>query len=402
MEFDRKKPEVIHSIDILESLLPLLPNLLHLEIKAECIEVGTRSEALFGSLLSVKSVSTEPWDDEGFFNVHYFAFLASLPSLTDLTVYDWLSNTVAHFEEEEALQLPNIKTLRIEGGGADENSIKALVDLCPALLSVALNTTYDDDSTSYAGALQILPLTLRSLTLESGYAKIKPTDHLLFRFSQLRFLDLDKGCYSATIHTVLSHLPLLVDLRLGRGTIDPIGFLTLVSGPTRLVNLKLMILDLEAGAPGERLKQESFKASTLGDRMNDWVLSCDLRDGSETEENYVVNLSDLISVAEGNGVRIEGTVHAALKNFGDYWIESNNRSVLKMYFAHDTFDHLRYIGAKAAQVGLSLPQLDPDSLNPIRFELVKIDLPERNWYMYTLRSRGVVSRAEDVSGEGSS
>jgi hypothetical protein len=388
LDFDRKKGRVVRSIDILESLLPLLPNLLHLEIKAESIDIGTRSKNLFGSLTTVKSVSTEPGADDEFVNLKYFAFLASLPSLSDLTVYEWPYQSA--FEEEEVSYRLDVNALRIEGVGADDNSIDLLVSWCPALISVELSTTYDGHDISYGEALEVLPSTIHSLKLESKYASILPSDHALRRFSDLRFLDLDEGCYSETIHTVLAQLPLLVEVCLGSGVISPLDFLPLVSGPTRLVNLCQITLNFKIGKVGNRTSYQAFSTSARSNDMEGWELSADLAWAEDDDEAYVSKLKELIVTAEKNEIKFEGTVHQAIANFEDYRIEEVNRAVLDFnYFGGaEEREHLMVVREEAKRTGLIIPNLDLQALDPTRLELVKIDLPERNWYMYSLKNGG--------------
>jgi hypothetical protein len=402
LEFDRQRERAIESLDILETLFPLLPNLLHLELRAEMIGVGTRSKKLFGSLSKVQAVSIRPrFKYLGWHRctvLDSLAFLTALPSLTRLTVLDWPVGTIVHYEEEEAFTFSHVRTLSIEGRGADEETIENLVNLCPALLSIELRTTFDDEFISYEPALEKLPATLQSLKLTSDYVLIEPEDLCLRRFTLLQNLDLDKSCYSSMIHSTLADLPLLVNIRLGPSTIDPVGFLSLVSGPTRLVNLRRITLDFDVGVRGNRIKYEA--PSPWGD----WIPSQDLVKGEEEDESYVSRLGEVLAVAEETGIEIEGTVYEALANFEDYWIEENNRVVVNFYSFGGIRERgdLETIRGRLTGMGVPVPAINVYSLDLNRLEVVQMDLPEHDWYLYSLRNEAGASVEEEGSGEGSS
>jgi len=338
------------------------------------------------------------------------AFLAVLPSLNELEISRWPYDTHPYYEEEEAFRLPRVETIRLEGDGADEDSVKALVNICPALLSIDLDSGHSGSQTSFAPALGTLPSTLHSLKLRTNSEHAEYADPPLSRFSALRSLDLGDGCYPGTIHQVLSRLPLLVDVRLEQGAIYALGFLDLVSGPGRLPNLKTIYLDSNVGRVGNRTSFHETDIESIDPGMLDWQCPdewCGEGPGY-VEEGFATKFQELITVAEANGVRIEGTIHEALKTFEDSHIESNNRTVLAFYRSggSDSIASLHNACYRmAARVGVlhpALKGLNLDYLKSGHYELVEIPLPERDWFIYTLRSRGTVSQEEDVSGEGSS
>jgi hypothetical protein len=357
------------------------------------VEGGLKSKALFSTLSNVSSVTTEPyWDDTGFIDLGRFAFLSSLPSLSTLNV-DWplVDGAVLSEEEEDFFQLNRVKKLRIRGPGADDSTIQGLVDLCPSLVSLDLSTTYDEADASYGDCLPLLPTTLETLKLGSEGAFLLPTDDLLHRFTQLCHLDLDKGCYSSLIHVVLSQLPLLVNFRLGPGTVSPLGFLPLVSGSKRLANLRQITFDFEVGKVGSRISYDTYLTLT-SEEKDGWEPSQDLMNGEdedkEAEIGYTSGLRDFITVAEEHGVRNKGTVHEALANFEDYWIEEYNRAVLDFDSLRGTeeSEYLEFVQDRVTRMELELPRLDLDSLDLTRLELVKVDLPERGWGVYSLKN----------------
>jgi len=265
-----------------------------------------------------------------------------------------------------------------------------------------LNTTYGD-VTTYEASLGVLPSTLHSLKLGSEYASISPRDDLLRRFTVLKSLDLDKHCYSIEIHTTLAQLPLLVEIRLGGGTISPIGFINLVSGPTRLSNLKRIALDFGIGSEGRSVSYETSFLYGGNVSMEDWKLSEDMEAGTGKRGDYVVELTRFVSLAESNGIEVLGTIHEALALVKDYWVEASNRAILALQarsehrdLRSEEFDRLRDVRQSAITYGVPLPQLDIDSLDPRRLELDKIELPERDWFMYSVRNRGDSEEGSEI------
>jgi len=338
--------------------------------------------------------------DFGALDLGRFHYLSSLSSLSTLNVLDWEEYDGTYFKwEDKRFQLPHLKNLQIKGDGAGYSTIKGLIDLCPALNSVHLHIDNGPDVMTFSEAVSTLPSTLEDLTLGCGPERVldEPTDHLLFRFTQLRSLDLDKSCYLETIHLLLSKLPLLVSIRLAHGTISPFGFLSLVAGPTRLVNLKQICFDFDEGFVGIRtdFRKRTHREGFSRWSRETWRLPNDpsKRDEVEEEEGYVPGLKELIMVAERNGVRIRGSIHGMLENTEGYWIEANNQAIVRICLDNSSehLARLRYVHARATRAGSFLPPLDFDSLERTHLELKNIssiDLPKRKWYIYSLKNVG--------------
>ncbi|GAA5982527.1 hypothetical protein JCM5350_006102 [Sporobolomyces pararoseus] len=386
IEFGRNEKGVVEPIEVLEKLFPLLPNLKHLGPLPGKIEMGSRAKTLFSSLSKVTSASIEATlgGPDGDFESDYFSLLTALPSLDTLKVLNWpiLHDTVLN--EEKLFQLKGVKTLSVEGKGAEDEYILNLVNLCPALLHLELVTTYFDD-VSFSYCLSHLPSTLESLTLATTRSSfIHPVDLPLLRFTNLRLLDLGDGVYSNTIHKTLQQLPLLKMIRLGGGAISPVGFLTLLSGPARLAHLETIALDFQVGQKGNRV--HNLDQLPEGPGMMGWrkPRASELEAEIWTRDDHPLRASQLrqmIQVAREEGIRIEGTIHEALENLEDYWIEANNRAVLSAYrdnlVNHDRLRDIRY---EVLDSGLDLPPLGPG-----RPELVKTELPARDWFIYSLK-----------------
>jgi len=186
------------------------------------------------------------------------AQLASLPTLKQLEIYDWHEDG-NYVNRPQLVMLPGIKALKIQGDGADTVSTRTLVNACPSLLHLELNSTYDESPLGFQHTLPTLPCSLHSLLIYSPTFTFihPPVDSALPSFSQLRSLRLGDGIYSVTVHIALQNLPHLTHLHLGEGEIDPDGFVSLISGSSRLPSLRTIILDFDAGIVGRRIKRPS-------------------------------------------------------------------------------------------------------------------------------------------------
>jgi hypothetical protein len=118
--------------------------------------------------------------------------------------------------------------------------------------------------------------------------------------------------------------------------------------------------------------------------MSDWSLPSD---HDEVDERIDwVGTHKLIVVAKENGVRVDGSVKQAIETFKDYWIETNNRAVLHAYERHD-LSALRQARSDADRFGRTLPPRDIGSLDPDNLEIVKTELPKKEWFVLNLRNR---------------
>ncbi|GAA5980603.1 hypothetical protein JCM5350_003556 [Sporobolomyces pararoseus] len=376
------------SLDALEKLFPYLPNVEMLVIPFGFVEVGARSQRLLSTLSKVTSVWTSPGRDRRDLDVNCFAFLSALPNLCMLNVDYWPSQQWSEGDSDmrTSPQLQNVKYLMIWGRGAGDTSVSKLVELCPSLSTIELWTDYVD---SFNPLLHLLTESLETLQLRSRWRTNEPTDFELLRFTDLRYLDLDAGCYSENIHVTLHRLPLLNWINLGGGRISPLDFIPLVSGPTRLVNLTLITLDCDPGTKGKVVQDPTILKDGEVD-MNDWRLP-------EEDNLNVEELKVLMKVADSNevsmvgelirGVTEQGFVSRGSKTVEEYWIEKSNRAILSAYNGNDVgFVWLQQVRADAAVAGVTLPILHVDSLDSKRLELVKIDQPERDWFIFSLKN----------------
>ncbi|GAA5982555.1 hypothetical protein JCM5350_006115 [Sporobolomyces pararoseus] len=391
-KFDRTKQAVIESIEVLEKLFPLLPNVQHLDLQSHVFPADNRSTEIFKVLPSVKSVSIKAVrNSDRLVDPDYFSFLSALPSLDSLKVLNW-PILDGEYDVEGNRKLAGVKTLAVEGQGAEDESVVGLVKMCPALLHLELVTTYDDQ-VDFSCCLPDFSPTLESLTLAANHPSSYgvPYDHLFLRFTHLRSLSLGDGLYSSTIHETLQQLPLLEKIRLEGGSISPAGFLTLVTGPTRLLHLETIVLNFYVGERGVHVDIES--EIPQGPNMEDWKKPRASAKGPEEDVRseaslQVDQLRQLIKVAGEEGIKIRGTVHEALRNLEDYWMEQNNRAILTIHYErHDGVRWHMIVELFAESAGVNLPARDAIPWWRERLELVKIDQPERDWFILTLKNK---------------
>jgi hypothetical protein len=348
------------------------------------------------SQLGVKKVTAEVKDPghnyERRFELDDLASLSSLPLLSELDIGDW-----PWFDPGELVantsRFLGVKSLRVQGDGADAERVSELVNLCPQLEHLDLETTYNQGIEFHKLAPR-LPVTLHSLRVEASNADECFHDLALPRFSYLRTLDLGDQTYTSKVHSLLVQLPLLVHLRLGLGIIDPVGFLSLLAGPSRLERLKILTRDTVEEArylQGRRSPSPSspnFLSSSYDSNMSDW-----------TEPD--VYLADpaafrrLLTEASSAGVQIAGTSVEALTVLESYYGEANNRAVIDAFHRHD-FEFLRLVRIGAIYSGVSLPSFDLDSLDLENLEIVENSLPEEDSFELSLRNK----TAKSVQGTG--
>ncbi|GAA5982557.1 hypothetical protein JCM5350_006116 [Sporobolomyces pararoseus] len=383
----------------ISSLLPLLPNLVELNISPELLDLCSSLLDTFSTLSSIRRVKLAPRTLLGsLVDSNYFAPIAALPNLTELTINNW----PARLEwiagaDESSLCFKHVQRLEIQGKGAAEETVSRIVNSCPNLLRLDLFSNWGDPLESFDN-LNSLPITLESLSLALSYESTSPIDDsLLLRFVNLRRLYLGSSCYSSSIYSTLRKLPLLEKVQLGEGPFSFSEVVPLISGPTRSPRLQELHLTFDLGVPGGR-EDDEHRSGGFDGSMSDWMLP---RDGDREELN-LGQLRELLKLAKENKVVLHG-VDRAVTAFEEYWIEANNRAILDALDADDTDDFikLRRVRSDTTKAGLStlLPPLDIDSLQPGWLELVKIELPERNWFMYSLKNGDKPTRRRRSDGE---
>ncbi|GAA6018702.1 hypothetical protein JCM11491_001271 [Sporobolomyces phaffii] len=381
----------------LDDLLSRLPNLVALELPTGSHQYQEPSESVLTKLSKVKYVTTtvhvEPPDEKWRFHPSPFAFLSALPNLVELAISAWPyhDDFVWTHTHGHAFEMRSMWGLRIEGPGAGAPNVAAFIALCPNLVHLELITVDGGFSSSPdSSLLRLLPVTLQSLRLDCPMNVFAPCEQLLTHLTQLRRLDLGSACHSYDVHTALAQLPLLVSVRLGNCVVDFAGFASLVSGPSRLVHLEhitldtFLRLDTLMGTRTPAPSDPSFSAAaaeSLDRYLNDWA----------EPDNYLGDpneLRALVRACEANGVALDGTMRDLCEPLEAWNVECNNRAVLICASGHDRqFTWLGWARARAARAGVSLPTLDLDELDPARLEVVEIELPEKDWFVLSLRNK---------------
>jgi len=123
----------------------------------------------------------------------------------------------------------------------------------------------------------------------------------------------------------------------------------------------------------EQINEES---SLKGDG---WVLTDFRFDGAEGWDE--VCITRLKKAGNENGVDVVGSTVDAAKVWRSAKLEEANRIILEAYQSK-SFD--KYTQAKEDNLNYRLPHLDTEKLDSQNLKLVKIDLPEEEWFQFTL------------------
>ncbi|GAA5955745.1 hypothetical protein JCM3765_001838 [Sporobolomyces pararoseus] len=206
--------------------------------------------------------------------------------------------------------------------------------------------------------------------------------HLYPLFPNLTFLSLGEGTTAPNLASQLRKLSSLSTLRLGPDAhyvFDSAEDLyPLVRASTKPPALKLLLLECFGAAIGHRcdiqdeisqedVDEQSFKEAWKEPRYFEII--------DEGQHRKFLEL------AEANGVQVKGDIHAAI-SFEPLWdLEVANRHVLYAY-QNRALELLKYVGG--SEQAERLPKLDFDKLDPDNLKLVKIDLPEEDWFQLSL------------------
>jgi hypothetical protein len=344
---------------------------------------------------------SEAENDERF-DLADLAVLSALPSLSQLDVQDWTWIEYGSLLCRHSFQLGSVERLRVSGNGADGEAVAQMVEVCPRLLHLEVVTFYED-RLEFKKLLPRLPVTLHSLKLDAPFGYPDHYDPFLPRFSHLRSIDLGDCCYSSDIHSALARLPLLAYVRLGEGSVNAHAFLSLVSGPSCLVHLEAVVLDtigelvMEAGRKVLPPSHPSFSVKSMIDpEMDDW-------NDFQLDLTAKSGFNRLVEVAKDNGVKVGGTLFAGFRFAEDYWTEANNRAVLAAFHRKDC-EPIQDVVVNASASGYNLSPIpvhvhDLDYLEFADFEMVETEIPEKEWYILSLKEKNVRHAAKEGKEE---
>lgn len=96
------------------------------------------------------------------------AQLATLPVLKQLDVYDWHKADPPNIQRSATTLLPSVKTLKITGDAADYSTPLTLINACPTLLHLELDSSFEDGPLEFHQYLPLLPFDLQSLSIHGS------------------------------------------------------------------------------------------------------------------------------------------------------------------------------------------------------------------------------------------
>jgi radical SAM superfamily enzyme YgiQ (UPF0313 family) len=94
-------------------------------------------------------------------------------------------------------------------------------------------------------------------------------------------------------------------------------------------------------------------------------------------------IKELAAAGRAHGVDVRGSTYDAEQIEQSWYLETANRLILR---AHKEKSLAEYVQEKEFEYHRRLPDLDVDNLDPKRLKVVKIDLPEEDWFQLTLEN----------------
>jgi len=204
------------------------------------------------------------------------------------------------------------------------------------------------------------------------------SDDILPQFQNLRYLSIGDDIASESLPSHLRRLPLLTSLRLGPSAhynLIASDFFTLLQGPTRHPSLSHLIFECFGGQSGSRVDvganvEEDIEEGMLSDG---WVRPLYAENFDDED------VAELARICATSGIRLEGDATSLSKFEEDYELEEANRSVLRC-LQLKSLDEISWSDGSPYFDHIPIDHLDPQNLN-----LVKIDLPEKNWFRLSLK-----------------
>ncbi|GAA5915541.1 uncharacterized protein JCM6883_000285 [Sporobolomyces salmoneus] len=317
-------------------------------------------------------------------------WIRCVPAVAEVELYQW--NFVSSDPDDWLYgTLDDVTSLQLSGIGVTEEETADLINACPSLQHLSLflepyiplhvppafDTVLDWISSCYG--------SLTSLRLASAVDNV-PVGLSLAKFTNLSSLVLGTvGSFPLLHHSVLQ-LVNLVNLTIGNrnDNFDPL--LELVQGPTRLPNLRQLSLNQATLRKGRRFDPEDpehvKEEENRYKRLERWSKP----DARLLEPHYWQDFEVLVNAAESAGVRVGGRLVEARQNFAHYLLEINNLAIAKAYYHHD-FRDIPQAFTLANKHDFGLPELDFESLESDKLELVKVECPELEWFALTLKDK---------------
>ncbi|GAA5951399.1 hypothetical protein JCM3765_005927 [Sporobolomyces pararoseus] len=363
------------------SLFPLLPLLRHLDVTQLPEQLGLLHDALQGSLSlpNLRSLAVSLFENG---NLSTLDFVAGLPLLSMLYIQDLGSQH--RIVGPPTCRFEGIIALSVSGKGIRKEWLEEVVRATPNLSQFSISES--NKTSNLATLLKTLPSSLKALDIVTSSEQT--IDLVLPRFQALEQLKILGHVYSSSIHESLLQLPALSHVELSYGQTDATQLIHLLTSIHRPLRLRFIILNHGQGWCGR-------KAGSTRRKGFDWNLEKGLWDttmeswklpgwGTPNLFNYQA-LKQLIKLAEERGIAVSGPGLGALRIVEHYFIELNNRSVLRAYYQKD-FEPLVKSRERALEYDYPLPEINFDSLGP-ELEIIETPLPNENWFILSLKNK---------------
>ncbi|GAA5956830.1 hypothetical protein JCM3765_006613 [Sporobolomyces pararoseus] len=344
-------------------------------------------------------------------------WISTLPSIDTLEFTNWHS-FIELYDETLEISFPSVRDFTVTGQGAANPEVSLVVNACHPLESLCLfrepilEEEEESPEVSFDELLSNIGPSFATLTTLSLFSTMPNTvvGESLVSFVNLRHLNLDFVGGLPELHQSVLQLVNLVEFRVGCQDYDWNSLLELVQGRSRLVKLKYLSLDQIRFKEGRRfdpddreqvsqfdipIKEEEEEEEEEEERdMYEYLQGWTMRGMRLIGPQYWTEFDNFVRVARGAGIRLSGSVFKSRQVFLSYQLELNNLAVAEAFFNY-YFDDLAEVRAEALRNGLNLPLLENTSEDPEDLELVKVPVPELEWFALTLRDKEIELAAEE-------
>jgi len=314
-----------------------------------------------------------------------------LPVLGTLNVSNWSNKELRVIGHD----FPTVRTLGVAEKRLSTRSALQLVNACPNLSELRLYNSRKQKVTRFEVMLSLVQPRIHRLYLTS--ATSSPLTQAAFaNFSQLRYLRLSADIFPEDLHRCLDSLEELEELALqsAKAAVPSEELLKFVNGPRKLTKLRNISLEIAEGCIGQRVNpftpegieviESQEYERWIGDYSDEgeWFTGPVMRQGHEEWSKC----ERLLATAKENGVLVTGGLLKGLETLHAHLIEVNNLSVVRAFY-HSNFHTIPRARQFALDHRFPLPELDIDSIDPKKLELVKVEMEEYGWFALTLRNK---------------